>query len=199
MAGGDLNMLLALLLINRIIIGLTLAVNDQFVILFIVIIFHRKFDSQVSFSLNHSAPLLNISHTHPAPIPLPLPPPLSLSLVILCSLYTLHHNSSPLIKTEMFEGLGLGSRLAVLRLPAGYGWIRYATAVLYCICTPIGMAAGLGAISSFNGNSAEASLATGVLDAFSAGILLYTGEFARTGYRKRTTKKGQGGGAGIDG
>lgn len=76
----------------------------------------------------------------------------------------------------MFEGLGLGSRLAVMRLPKGYGWVRYAGALAYCICTPIGMAAGLGAIQTFNGNAARSNLTTGVLDAFSAGILLYTGE-----------------------
>lgn len=76
----------------------------------------------------------------------------------------------------MFEGLGLGSRLAVLNLPKRYSWARYAAAALYCICTPVGMAAGLGAIQSFNGNGANANLATGVLDGFSSGILLYTGK-----------------------
>jgi zinc transporter 1/2/3 len=105
-------------LTRSIIIGLTLSTNEDFIVLFVVIIFH-----------------------------------------------------------QMFEGLGLGSRLAVLRLPPQHAWIRYAAAVLYSVCTPIGMAAGLGAISSFNGNSAQANLATGVLDAFSAGILLYTGEW----------------------
>lgn len=79
----------------------------------------------------------------------------------------------------MFEGLGLGSRLAVMRLPKGYNWVRYAGALAYCICTPVGMAAGLGAIQSFNGNAATANLTTGVLDAFSAGILLYTGKSLR--------------------
>jgi zinc transporter 1/2/3 len=76
----------------------------------------------------------------------------------------------------MFEGLGLGSRLAVMRLPQGCNWVRYAGALVYCICTPVGMAAGLGAIQSFNGNAATSNLTTGILDAFSAGILLYTGE-----------------------
>ena len=75
----------------------------------------------------------------------------------------------------MFEGLGLGSRLALLNLPKGYAWTRYAAAFLYCICTPIGMAAGLGAINSVNTNAATASAVTGILDATSAGILLYTG------------------------
>lgn len=102
--------------LHSIIIGLTLAVNDNFVILFVVIIFH-----------------------------------------------------------QMFEGLGLGSRLALLQLPKGYAWTRYAAAALYCICTPIGMAAGLGAINSVNTNAATASAVTGVLDAISSGILMYTG------------------------
>ena len=76
----------------------------------------------------------------------------------------------------MFEGLGLGSRLALLQLPKGYTWARYAAACLYCICTPIGMAAGLGAINSVNTNAATASAVTGILDAISSGILMYTGE-----------------------
>lgn len=41
--------------------------------------------------------------------------------------------------------------------------------------SPIGVAIGLGVRESYNGNGAKANIVSGVLDAFSAGILLYTG------------------------
>ncbi|WWD22091.1 hypothetical protein CI109_106580 [Kwoniella shandongensis] len=102
--------------LHSVIIGLTLAVNDDFIVLFIVIIFH-----------------------------------------------------------QMFEGLGLGSRLSGLILPKKLNWARYAAAIFYAICTPIGVAIGLGVRESYNGNGATANIVSGVLDAISAGILLYTG------------------------
>ncbi|WVN90695.1 uncharacterized protein L203_105937 [Cryptococcus depauperatus CBS 7841] len=102
--------------LHSVIIGLTLAVNENFTTLFIVIIFH-----------------------------------------------------------QMFEGLGLGSRISVLSLPASLNWARFAAALFYSICTPIGVAIGLGVRSTYNGNSAKANIISGVLDATSAGILLYAG------------------------
>jgi zinc transporter 1/2/3 len=103
-------------ILHSIIIGLTLAVSEEFIILFIVIIFH-----------------------------------------------------------QMFEGLGLGSRLAGLHLPDRLGWARYAAAVLYSICTPVGVAVGLGIRHSYNDNGQAKLIVSGILDAVSAGILLYTG------------------------
>jgi zinc transporter 1/2/3 len=41
--------------------------------------------------------------------------------------------------------------------------------------SPIGVAAGYGARQSYNDNSATKNAVSGILDAFSAGILLYTG------------------------
>ncbi|WVQ74081.1 hypothetical protein IAR50_003665 [Cryptococcus sp. DSM 104548] len=102
--------------LHSVIIGLTLAVDEAFTTLFVVIIFH-----------------------------------------------------------QMFEGLGLGSRLSVLSLPPKLAWARYAAAIFYSICTPIGVAIGLGVRSTYNGNGAKANIISGVLDATSAGILLYTG------------------------
>lgn len=103
-------------ILHSIVIGLTLAVSDEFVVLFIVIIFHQS-----------------------------------------------------------FEGLGLGSRLAGLHLPKHLGWARYAAAILYSICTPVGVAVGLGIRHTYNGNGVAANIVSGILDAISAGILLYTG------------------------
>ncbi len=75
----------------------------------------------------------------------------------------------------MFEGLGIGSRLAFLKMPPGYNWVPIAGGLLYGMTTPIGIAAGLGIRSSYNPGSAKASIVSGVLDSLSSGILLYTG------------------------
>lgn len=75
----------------------------------------------------------------------------------------------------MFEGLGLGARLAFLKLPPKYRWMRFAGGVLYGLTTPIGIAAGLGVRQTYSPDSPTASIVSGILDALSAGILLYTG------------------------
>lgn len=75
----------------------------------------------------------------------------------------------------MFEGLGLGSRLSGLNLPPRMRWVPYAAAALYSICTPVGVAVGLGIRESYNGNGAASLIVSGILDSVSAGILLYTG------------------------
>ncbi|EGN96717.1 hypothetical protein SERLA73DRAFT_140426 [Serpula lacrymans var. lacrymans S7.3] len=103
-------------LLHSVLIGLTLAVDPDFKILFVVIIFH-----------------------------------------------------------QMFEGLGLGSRLAFMKLPERLNYVPICAALLYGITTPIGIAAGLGVKTTYNPNSTTASIVSGVLDSLSAGILLYTG------------------------
>ncbi|TKY90119.1 hypothetical protein EX895_000117 [Sporisorium graminicola] len=75
---------------------------------------------------------------------------------------------------QMFEGLGLGSRLAFLPL-AMNSWIPTVGAVIYGLVTPIGLAIGLGLRHSYNGDSTTAAYVTGIFDSVSAGILLYTG------------------------
>lgn len=45
---------------------------------------------------------------------------------------------------QMFEGLGLGTRLSFLKLDPAWSWIPWIGALLYSLCTPIGMAVGLG-------------------------------------------------------
>ena len=77
--------------------------------------------------------------------------------------------------SETFEGLGIGSRLAYMDLAEKYNWIPIAAAILYGITTPLGIAVGLGVRSTYNPESATASIVSGVLDAISAGILVYTG------------------------
>jgi len=102
--------------LHSILIGLTLAVNDDFITLFVVIIFH-----------------------------------------------------------QMFEGLGLGSRLAAMKLPQRYNYVPIVAAILYGLTTPIGIAVGLGVRTTYNPDSTRASIVSGVLDSLSAGILIYTG------------------------
>ncbi|KAJ7208865.1 ZIP-like iron-zinc transporter [Mycena pura] len=82
-----------------------------------------------------------------------------------------------LVFHQTFEGLGLGSRLAALDLPArrGYRAVPVLAAVLYGLSTPVGIAAGLGIRTTYNPGGARASLVSGVLDALSAGVLIYTG------------------------
>lgn len=103
-------------LLHSVLIGLTLAVDQAFKVLFVVVIFH-----------------------------------------------------------QMFEGLGIGSRLANLQLPSRFNWVPLLGAILYGVTTPIGIAIGLGIKGSYNPGSATASIVSGVLDALSSGILLYTG------------------------
>jgi zinc transporter 1/2/3 len=101
---------------HSVIIGLTLAVDEAFKVLFIVILFH-----------------------------------------------------------QMFEGLGLGTRLAALKLPPSYRWTPLVGAIVYGLTTPIGIAAGLGVRTTYNPNSTTALIVSGIFDCFSSGILLYTG------------------------
>ncbi|KAI6103780.1 ZIP-like iron-zinc transporter [Pisolithus croceorrhizus] len=103
-------------LLHSLLIGLTLAVDANFITLFVVVIFH-----------------------------------------------------------QLFEGLGIGSRLSVLNLSPRYSYIPVVGGILYAITTPIGIAAGLGVRSTYNPNSTTASIVSGIMDSLSSGILLYTG------------------------
>jgi len=103
-------------LLHSVLIGLTLAVDPAFKVLFVVIIFH-----------------------------------------------------------QMFEGLGLGTRLGIMKLPPRFRRVPILGAILYGISTPIGIAIGLGIRSTYNPGSATASIVSGVMDSLSSGILLYTG------------------------
>lgn len=75
---------------------------------------------------------------------------------------------------QMFEGLGLGSRLQSTPWTPQNQWIAWLFAVMFSITTPLGIAIGLGIRSSFEINSPRALITTGVFDAISAGILIYT-------------------------
>ncbi|KAH9028558.1 ZIP-like iron-zinc transporter [Lactarius hengduanensis] len=103
-------------ILHSVLIGLTLAVDEGFKVLFVVVVFHQT-----------------------------------------------------------FEGLGIGSRLAYLKLPPKYRTVPVYAAFLYGITTPLGIAVGLGVRTTYNPGSTRATAVSGVLDAISAGILMYTG------------------------
>jgi zinc transporter 1/2/3 len=75
----------------------------------------------------------------------------------------------------MFEGLGLGARLAEVPWPASKRWTPYLLGIGYGLSTPIAIAIGLGVRQSFAPESRTNLIANGVFDSISAGILIYTG------------------------
>ncbi|KAI1842342.1 hypothetical protein JX265_009762 [Neoarthrinium moseri] len=80
-----------------------------------------------------------------------------------------------LVFHQTFEGLGLGSRLAVAAWPKGKGYMPYLLAILYALSTPIAIAAGLGVRETLAPSGTTTLIINGIFDSISAGILLYTG------------------------
>ncbi|KAF9269664.1 ZIP zinc/iron transport family [Marasmius fiardii PR-910] len=76
---------------------------------------------------------------------------------------------------QLFEGLGLGSRISELTFSPRRGWNKFLMGLAFSVITPIGVAIGVGVHESYDPNSVSALAAIGVLNALSAGILLYTG------------------------
>lgn len=76
---------------------------------------------------------------------------------------------------QLFEGLALGSRIGTLIFPAGRGLKKWIMGGAFAFITPIGVAIGIAVHSGYNPNSGAALLSIGVLDAISAGILIYAG------------------------
>ncbi|KAL8696741.1 MAG: hypothetical protein Q9224_002647 [Gallowayella concinna] len=80
-----------------------------------------------------------------------------------------------LVFHQTFEGLGLGSRLAVTPWPKSKQWTPYILGAAYSLSTPIAMAVGLGLRTTYSPESQTALIVNGVFDSISAGILIYTG------------------------
>ena len=76
---------------------------------------------------------------------------------------------------QLFEGLGLGSRLATATWPAG---ARSATpwvmGMLYALSTPVAIAVGLGVKGGLAADPTKSLIVNGIFDSISAGILMYT-------------------------
>jgi len=82
-----------------------------------------------------------------------------------------------LVFHQTFEGLGLGTRLAIT--PWGRGrrrrWTPYVLALAYSFSTPVATAVGLGLRTTYAPGGQTARVVNGVFDSISAGILIYTG------------------------
>lgn len=78
---------------------------------------------------------------------------------------------------QFFEGLALGARIALLANSSlHFGiWSKISMAAAFALITPLGMAIGVGVLDQFNGNDQSTILTIGVLDALSAGVLLWVG------------------------
>jgi zinc transporter 1/2/3 len=76
---------------------------------------------------------------------------------------------------QTFEGLGLGSRLALTPFPRSKYWTPYVLGLMYGLTTPVAIAIGLGLRNSYPPGSRTTLIVNGVFDSISAGILIYTG------------------------
>lgn len=80
-----------------------------------------------------------------------------------------------LVFHQMFEGFGLGTRIAAAPWPKDKKWLPWALGVAFGLTTPIAIAIGLGVRQSYPPGSHRALVTNGVFDSISAGILLYSG------------------------
>lgn len=80
-----------------------------------------------------------------------------------------------LIFHQMFEGLGLGTRIADTPWEAKSRLTPWFLALGFSISTPIAIAIGLGVRHSFIPGSRTGLISNGMFDAISSGILIYTG------------------------
>lgn len=80
-----------------------------------------------------------------------------------------------LVFHQMFEGLGLGTRIATATWTKDKRYTPWLLALGYTLTTPIAIAIGLGVRKSYPPESRRALITNGCFDAISAGILIYTG------------------------
>ena len=73
---------------------------------------------------------------------------------------------------QMFEGLGLGSRIAAVPYPPG-SFRPWLLVIAFGSTCPIGQAIGLAARNSYNPDSAFGLIIVGVFNAISSGLLIY--------------------------
>lgn len=79
-----------------------------------------------------------------------------------------------LVFHQSFEGLGIGARMSAI--PFGnHTWLPWILCAAYGLTTPISIAIGLGVRHTYAPGSKVSLIIQGVLNAVSAGILIYTG------------------------
>lgn len=76
---------------------------------------------------------------------------------------------------QTFEGLGLGTRLALTPWPNNKQWLPWVLGMAFGFTTPIAIGIGLGVRTSFMPGSPNTLIINGIFDSISAGILIYTG------------------------
>ncbi|OLN87342.1 Zinc-regulated transporter 1 [Colletotrichum chlorophyti] len=78
-----------------------------------------------------------------------------------------------LVFHQSFEGLGIGARMS--SIPFGeHNWLPWILCAAYGLTTPISIAIGLGVRTTYVPNSRQALMIQGVLNAISAGLLIYS-------------------------
>ncbi|GME79498.1 unnamed protein product [Ambrosiozyma monospora] len=80
-----------------------------------------------------------------------------------------------LVFHQTFEGLGLGTRIALVDWPKSKKWTPWLLCLGYGLTTPLAIAIGLGVRESYLPGSRTSLIVNGVFDSISAGILIYTG------------------------
>lgn len=80
-----------------------------------------------------------------------------------------------LVFHQMFEGLGLGTRVSSTVWPANKKWLPYLFGTGYALITPAAIAIGLGVRSFYPPESRRTLIIRGFFDAFCSGILIYSG------------------------
>lgn len=76
---------------------------------------------------------------------------------------------------QMFEGLGLGTRIAETPWPESKRYTPWIMGAAFTCTSPIAAAIGIGVRNSFLPGSRTALITNGVFDSISSGILVYTG------------------------
>ncbi|EJS42719.1 zrt2p [Saccharomyces arboricola H-6] len=76
---------------------------------------------------------------------------------------------------QMFEGLGLGTRVAETNWPESKRYTPWLMGLAFTLTSPIAVAIGIGVRHSWIPGSRRALIANGVFDSISSGILIYTG------------------------
>ncbi|CCK71303.1 low-affinity Zn(2+) transporter ZRT2 KNAG_0G02460 [Huiozyma naganishii CBS 8797] len=76
---------------------------------------------------------------------------------------------------QMFEGLGLGTRVAETNWPENRKNTPWLMGLAFMLTSPIAVAIGIGVRHSWVPGSRKSLIANGVFDAISSGILIYTG------------------------
>lgn len=76
---------------------------------------------------------------------------------------------------QMFEGLGLGTRVAETNWPHSKRNTPWLMGLAFTLTSPIAVAIGIGVRHSWIPGSRKALIANGVFDSISSGILIYTG------------------------